>query len=80
MVELPWSGNSPDLNPIEHLWAGLKKRLVKNNQKFTSKEQLWEAIQLEYEATPLNTCKKLVHSMPRRLQAVIPAKGRYTRY
>ena len=64
IVLLPWPGNSPDLNPIEHLWADLKKRIVKNYPDIRSKEQLLEAIQLEYEATSVETCKKLVHSMP----------------
>lgn len=30
----------PDLNPIENLWANLKRRLYKSGQQFTSKDQL----------------------------------------
>jgi hypothetical protein len=28
---LDWPGNSPDINPIENLWAIIKPRLLKEN-------------------------------------------------
>lgn len=35
---LPWSGNNPDLNPMENLWAIVKRTLEKTT--ITSKPQL----------------------------------------
>lgn len=69
---------SPDMNPIEHLWGELKRRIKKYNIK--SKDDLKEALVKEWNNfTPAYT-KKLVESMPRRLEAVIEAEGGNTKY
>ena len=44
---LDWPAQSPDLNPIEHLWVYLKKRLSDYESMPTSIHELW--IQLEKE-------------------------------
>ena len=41
---LEWTSQSPDLNPIEHLWAELKKRVrARRPTNLTQLHQLWEA-------------------------------------
>lgn len=75
---LEWPSQSPDLNPIEHLWDVLDRsvRKQKNTNKanfFANLKQCWEKIGLE-------TLIKLVDSMPRRCKAVIYAKGYPTKY
>lgn len=77
---IPWPTNSPDLNPIENLWADVKKRVAQNHINIYSRDQLWEAIQVEYENTPRDYCKTLADSMPARLAEVIKAKGYHTKY
>ena len=74
-----WPGNSPDLNPIEHLWAVLKKKI--NEMNPTSYEDLKKNILLAWtqEVTP-SLCKSLAESMPRRIAAVFAAKGGLTKY
>lgn len=69
---------SPDLNPIEHLWCEVKNRLKNVNP--TNKKDLKSAIQNIWENIPSSVTKKLVESMPRRLQAVLEAKGGHTKY
>jgi len=76
---LPWPAHSPDLSPIENLWANFKGRLVEKHPEIP-KGNLWEVVDAEWEATPKELCAKLLHSMPERLQAVIRAKGGYTKY
>ncbi|GJP58008.1 hypothetical protein CLOP_g19920 [Closterium sp. NIES-67] len=77
---LEWPAGSPDLNPIEHLWAHLKRELVKHETPPTGMVDLWEREQEEWEKIPSEVCSNLIDSMPRRVKAVIRAKGQWTRY
>jgi hypothetical protein len=69
---------SPDLNPIEHLWWEVKNRLKNKNPR--NKAELRTAIKEIWENIPSSVTKNLVESMPRRLQAVLDAKGGHTKY
>uniref|UniRef100_A0A034WUD9 Transposable element Tcb1 transposase n=1 Tax=Bactrocera dorsalis TaxID=27457 RepID=A0A034WUD9_BACDO len=69
---------SPDLNVIEHVWEELARRVYKN--RFSSINDLKSAIMAEWLKIQPDFCKKLVESMPRRLQAVLTAKGYATKY
>ena len=42
--------------------------------------ELWERVQKEWEAIPAYVCQNLISSMPRRVHAVLQAKGGYTKY
>ena len=75
-----WPAQSPDLNPIEHLWGFLKKRLAEHEHPPSGIHELWERIQVEWEKIPAEDCQNLIESMPRRVQAVLKAKGGYTKY
>ena len=76
---LDWPGNSTDMNPIESLWTVLKDRV--SEKQPTSAMELETAIK-EVWASELSAeyCRSLVESMPRRLEAVIKAKGGPTKY
>ncbi len=64
-----WPSMFPDLNPIEHLW-GILKRQVEHHSR-SSIQSLKEVILEEWKKIDLAKCRQLVHSMPRRLGAVI---------
>ena len=68
---------SPDINPIEHIWSIIEKRIRRdkrlNLRIFKECMKQWREIPKEY-------LMKLVESMRRRLLAVIHAKGYHTRY
>lgn len=75
----PWPGSSPDLNPIENLWIQMKRKVAAHNP--TSLQHLKEVVKTVWiTETPLENCKKLARSMPRRIADVLAAKGKHTKY
>ena len=77
---LKWPAQSPDLNPIEHLWHHLKQQLNAYEVPPAGIHELWDRVQVEWEAIPAEVCRNLIESMPRRVEAVIKAKGGQTKY
>lgn len=77
---LEWPAQSPDLNPIEHLWAHLKRRLNEYGEPPSGMVELWERVEIEWEKITKEICIKLIESMPKRIDAVLKAKGRWTKY
>ena len=69
---------SPDVNPIEDLWKHLKREEVKH--AVTSKDNLWEIISDCWSNIKAPVLQALVKSMPKRVQAVLKAKGGHTKY
>ena len=69
---------SPDLNPIEHLWKDMARRV--EARPASTMEELQDVVAEEWERTPLDYLRTLAHSMPARCQAVIDAKGGHTTY
>jgi transposase len=77
---MKWPAQSPDLNPIEHLWHHIKKKLGGYEEAPKGIHELWERVEAEWEKIAPEVCQNLIESMPRRVQAVYKAKGGYTKY
>ena len=77
---LPWPANSPDLNPIEYVWAFMKQRLDHHPKELNDLNELWEHVQDIWTHIPDDFLHKLYESMPKRLEEVIKNKGRNTKY
>jgi len=75
---VPFPSQSPDLNPIEHVWSRLKSKVNQRGPK--NFEELKNFIEEEFFSIDRNFILKLIHSMPSRLKAVIRAKGGYMKY
>ncbi len=72
---LDWPANSPDLNPIENLW-GIVKRKMRDTRP-NNADDLKATVKETWASIPPQQCHKLITSMPRRIEAVIKAKGLY---
>ena len=59
---------SPDLNPIEHLWEHIKRRLGEYEMSPGGMLELWERVEAEWDNIPAEVCQNLIESMPIRLR------------
>ena len=77
---IKWPGNSPDLNPIENVWAWMKMQLQESH--LTNLDQLKEEITRLWvmRMQDSQVLRNLVESMPKRLQEVIERGGNTTHY
>ena len=75
-----WPVFSPDMNPIEHLWDNLDRRIRNRNPPPATHAQFRAAHKQEWASIPQNVIDNLLSSMPRRVQALIQAGGGHTRY
>ena len=77
---LDWPAQSPDISPIEHQWVHLKRELAKYPTPPKGVCEMWERSAEVWNSIPPEVCQNLIESMPRRLEAVIRAKGGHTKY
>lgn len=75
---LEWPPQSPDLNPIENLWAILDSKVEKTD--VTNKQTYHAALEKAWNELDPCYLRNLVESMPNRLQAIIMAKGGHIDY
>lgn len=75
-----WPPNSPDLNPIEHIWGYLKLRVNRRAIGVSNLDQFESIIRDEWSKISNSYLEALVASMPDRCAAVFKAKGGNTRY
>ena len=80
IVRMEWPARSPDLNPIEHAWDMLQTAVSSRPLQPASVQQLRQALLEEWDQIPQYKIRRLISSMRRRCQAVIEARGHYTRY
>lgn len=75
---LEWCPRSPDLNPIENVWAWMDQQMSRT--QISSISNLKEVLHETWLKVPIEMVQNLINSMPRRIEACIKAKGGHFRY
>nr|KAF6310699.1 hypothetical protein mMyoMyo1_008757 [Myotis myotis] len=77
---LRWPPESPDLNPVEHLWDEIKRAIRQLVPQPSNLTELDSAIHQAWCQIPRINFQHLVESVPRRIAAVLKAKSGPTKY
>jgi hypothetical protein len=73
-----WPSQSPDLNPLENLWAYLDS--MTKDRICNTEDELFACLEEAWYSIPVDYLRKLALSMPNRIEAVLQAKGGATKY
>ncbi len=77
---LKWPPQSPDRNPIEHLWDVVEREILIMDVQTTNLQQLCDAIMTIWTKISEECFKHLVEPMTRRIKTVLKTKEGPTRY
>ena len=73
---LPWPSCSPDLNPIEHIWDVIGRKVRARDPR--NVRELERAVLEEWNILQQHVCQEYVRSMRSRCRAVINTNGGHT--
>ncbi|GFW26188.1 transposable element Tcb2 transposase [Trichonephila clavipes] len=77
---MDWPALSPDLNPIEHVWDFLGRRLAARTLPPVTIRELRLALQDEWAAMPQQLIDTLILSMGRRCETCLAVRGDHIPY
>ena len=77
---LPWPSCSPDMNPIENVWAWLKRVVRRKVQLGNCLDKLAAHITSAWESMPQEMVDRYISRMPERIGSLIKEKGGHTDY
>ena len=80
VTSVPWPAMIPDLSPIEHIWDMLGLRIHAREPPVQTIRQLEAALHREWQQLSQQDLRRLTGGIRRKVEAVIQARGGYTRY
>lgn len=80
IVRMVWPANSPDMNPIEHVWDHLASAILNRENPPLTLRGLVVAAQEEWDNMDQQYVDNLIRGMPRRVGQLIEQRGNHTEY
>ncbi|GFV49807.1 transposable element Tc1 transposase [Trichonephila clavipes] len=80
MKPFPWSAQSQDVSPIEHVWDVVGWHLARDPRPAASKDELLLTIQALWNSLSQISIQNLFGSMLRHIALLIAASGGHTKY
>ena len=74
---LHWPPQSPDLNPIEHIWGIIKQKLYSEKDFPKNKKELIERVFHIWEKFDEKLLESLTNHAIKRFHAVVVRKGKW---
>ncbi|GFU53433.1 transposable element Tcb2 transposase [Trichonephila clavipes] len=80
IVRMEWPACFPDMNPIEHVWDALGRRVAGRQPPPQTLQELERALLEEWHRIPQLVINSLIDSMPQRCSALLAVRGNHTPY
>jgi transposase len=77
---MEWPARSPDLNPIEHVWDALGRRIAALNPPPQNIQGLRRALEQQWSLLPTELLDTIINSMKHRCESCIAVRGDHTQY
>ena len=75
---IDWTSNSPDLNPIENIWAKIKNKLCR--QEFDNINKLRKRVKKEWDSQTNKNLQIYSNSMNNKIESCLLLNGKITKY
>ncbi|GFT92563.1 transposable element Tcb2 transposase [Trichonephila clavipes] len=80
IVKMKWPASSPDMNPIEHVWDAVGRRVAGHQPPPQTLQELERALLEEWDRIPQFVINSLIDSMPQRCSALLAVRGNHAPY
>ncbi|GFS60713.1 transposable element Tcb2 transposase [Trichonephila clavipes] len=80
IVGMEWPACSPDMNPIEHVWDALERRVAGRQPPPQTLQELERALLEEWDRILQLVSNSLIDSMPQRCSTLLAVRGNHTPY
>ncbi|GFV68532.1 transposable element Tcb2 transposase [Trichonephila clavipes] len=80
IVRMEWPACFTDMNPIEHVWDALGRRVADLQPLLRTLQGLERALLEEWDRIPQLVINSLIDSIPQRCSTLLAVRGNHTLY
>ncbi|GFS87415.1 transposable element Tcb2 transposase [Trichonephila clavipes] len=80
IVRMEWPACYPDMNPIQHVWDALGRRVAGRQPPPQALQELERALLEEWDRIPQLVINSLIDSMPQKCSTLLAVRGTHTPY